>query len=189
MMETQEILRLLQRYFDGETTEAEEQQLNAYFQSGEVVDELAEYTEFFGGIAELAEKADDPTIEDDVMDYILENEHRDKTKYRTMWKAVTGIAASVIIVLGGFLFFQEQQKPFDDTFSDPEEAYAYAAKTLQFVGSKYNQGVAHLSEFEKLRKGSEPVKKATDPVVEFYEGIEKIEAAEASSPLQDIDSL
>ncbi len=189
MMEVQEILRLLQRYFDGETSEAEEQQLNVYFQSGEVAEELAEYTEFFGGISELAAAADDPTIEDDVMDYILENEHRDKTKYRTMWKAVTGIAASVIIVLGGFLFYQEQQKPFDDTFSDPEEAYAYAAKTLQFVGSKYNQGVAHLSEFDKLRKGNEPVKKATKPVVEFYEGIEKIETTEANNPKQDLDSL
>lgn len=189
MMETQEILRLLQRYFDGETTEAEEQQLYAYFQSGELAEELAEYTEFFGGIAELSNVEDDPTIEDDVMDYILESEHRDKTKYRTMWKTVTGIAASVIIVLGGFLFYQEQQKPFDDTFSDPEEAYAYAAKTLQFVGSKYNEGLAHLSEFEKLRKGNEPVKKATEPVVEFYEGIKKIETTEASSPQQDLDSL
>lgn len=189
MMDTQEILRLLQRYFDGETTEAEEQQLNAYFQSGQVAEELAEYTEFFGGIAELSNVEDDPTIEDDVMDYILESEYRDKTKYRTMWKTVTGIAASIIIVLGGFLFYQEQQKPFDDTFKDPEEAYAYAAKTLQFVGSKYNEGLAHLSDFEKLRKGSEPVKKATDPVVEFYEGIEKIEATEASSTQQDLDSL
>ncbi|WP_319480336.1 hypothetical protein [uncultured Draconibacterium sp.] len=189
MMETQEILRLLQRYFDGETTEADEQQLYAYFQSGEVAEELVEYTEFFGGISELAGAVDDPTIEEDVMDYILENEHRDKTKYLTMWKTVTGIAASVIIVLGGFLFYQEQQKPFDDTFENPEEAYAYAAKTLQFVGSKYNEGLVHLSEFEKLRKGSEPVKKATKPVVEFYEGIEKIEATEASSPLQDLDSL
>ncbi len=188
-MEVQEILRLLQRYFDGETTEAEEQQLNAYFQSGEVAEELAEYTEFFGGISELAGAADDPTIEDDVMDYILENEHRDKTRYLTMWKTVTGIAATVIIVLGGFLFYQEQQKPYSDTFKDPEEAYAYAAKTLQFVGSKYNTGMAHLAEFDKLRKGSEPVKKATEPVVEFYEGIEKIEATEASSPLQDLDSL
>ena len=188
-METQEILRLLQRYFDGETTEAEEQQLYAYFQSGEVTEELTEYTEFFGGISELAGATDDPTIEEDVMDYILENEHRDKTKYLTMWKTVTGIAATVIIVLGGFLFFQEQQKPYDDTFKDPEEAYAYAAKTLQFVGSKYNKGMAHLAEFDKLRKGNEPVKKATEPVVEFYEGIEKMEATEASSPLQDLDSM
>ena len=47
MMETQEILRLLQNYFDGNTSEAEEQQIYAYFQSGEVAEELAEYTEFF----------------------------------------------------------------------------------------------------------------------------------------------
>lgn len=189
MMETQEILRLLQRYFDGETTENEEQQLHAYFQSGNVADELEEYTEFFSGIAALSNVADDPSIEEDVMDYILENEYRDKTKYRSMWKTVTAIAASVIVVLGGFLFYQEQQKPFNDTFDNPQEAYAYAAKTLHFVGSKYNEGMVHLAEFKKLKKGSEPVKKATEPVVEFYEGIKKIETTEAISPVEGIDSL
>ncbi|HYQ59214.1 MAG TPA: hypothetical protein VEP89_17850 [Draconibacterium sp.] len=189
MMETQEILRLLQRYFDGKTTEVEEQQIHAYFQSGKVAEELAGYTDFFGGIAELEGAVDDTTIEDDVMDYILENEHRDKTKYRTMWKTVTGIAASVIIVLGGFLFFQEQNKSYDDTFSDPKEAYAYAAKTMQFVSGKYNQGLEPLSEFEKLNKGKQPVKKATKPIVEFYEGIQKLNTVEKSAPLQDADTL
>ncbi|WP_297087895.1 hypothetical protein [uncultured Draconibacterium sp.] len=189
MMETQEILQLLQRYFNGESTTAEEQQLNAYFSSGEVAEELAVYAEFFGGISELAAAQNDPDIEEEVMDYILENEHRDKTKYRNMWKMVTGIAASVIIVLGGFLFYQEQQKPFDDTFSDPEEAYAYATKTLHFVGSKYNQGLVHLSEFEKLKKGSKPVKKATEPIVEFYEGIRNVEGPEKVQTLQETDSL
>lgn len=91
-----------------------------------------------------------------------------------MWKIVTGIAASVIIILGGFLLYQEQQKPFDDTFNNPDEAYAYATQTLQFVSGKYNKGLAHLSDFEKLHKASNPVKKGTAPVVEFYQGIDRM---------------
>ncbi|MEN8118324.1 MAG: hypothetical protein ABFS16_15160 [Bacteroidota bacterium] len=174
MMEVKEILQVLHRYFNGKSTDADERLLETYFQLGEVADEVAEYAEFFGGISELASVADDPTIEDDVMDFILENEHREKTKYRSMWKSVTGIAASVIIILGGFLFYQQQQKPFDDTFEDPDKAYAYAEQTLQYVSGKYSQGLAHLSSFEKLRKANEPVKKGTAPVVEFYEGVERI---------------
>jgi hypothetical protein len=73
------------------------------------------------------------------MDFILENENREKTRYRWLWQTVTGIAASVIIVLGGFLFYQQQQKTFDDTFENPQEAYAYAQQTLQFVSGKYNK--------------------------------------------------
>jgi len=174
-MKTEEVKILLQRYFEGISTDSDERRLEAYFQSGEVDAEIAEYAEFFGGIAELADVADDPTIEDDVMDYILEQEHREKTRYRSMWKVVTGIAASVIIVLGGFLFYQEQQKP-TDSFNDPKEAYAYASHTLQFVSEKYNKGFAQLSKFDKLQKADEPVKKATKPVVEFYKGIEQMES-------------
>lgn len=180
MMELKEIQLLLQRYFDGESTEAEEKKLQAYFQSGNVAKEVAEYTEFFGGVAELATTADKTNIEDDVMDFILENEHREKTKYRSMWKMVTGIAASIIIALGGFLFYQEQQKPFEDSFDNPEEAYAYATQTLGFVSGKYNKGLAQFSQFDKLRKANKPVKKGTAPIVEFYEGIEKLGEREQS---------
>ena len=175
-MKTEEVKILLLRYFDGESTDADERRLETYFQSGEVDAEVAEYAEFFGGISELvATVADDPTIEEDIMDYILENEQREKTRYRSMWKVVTGIAASVIIVLASFLFYQEQKKPFNDTFNNPDEAYAYATHTLEFVSGKYNKGLAQLSNFEMLRKANDPVKKGTEPVVEFYEGIEKIE--------------
>ena len=174
-MKTEEVKQLLQRYFDGESTDADERNLESYFQSGSVDSEVAEYAEFFGGISELAAIADDPTIEEDVMDYILETENREKTRYRSMWKMVTGIAASIIVVLGGFLFFQEQQKPYEDTFNDPEKAYAYAEQTLQFVSGKYNKGLAELSNFDKLRTAQEPIKKATEPVIEFYEGVKKVE--------------
>lgn len=175
-MKTDEVKRLLQRYFNGESTISEEQQLLAYFRSGKVAKEVAQYAEFFGGISELANTANDSNIEEEVMDYILENENREKTHYRTMWKRVTGIAASIIIVLGGFLFYQEQKKPFDDTFKDPEQAYAYASETLQFVSAKYNKGLAELSNFKKLGLASKPIQKGTEPVVEFYEGLDKLDS-------------
>ena len=173
-MKTKEIQQLLQQFFNGETSLEQERQLENYFQSGNVADELKEYAGFFGGIAELTGISDHSTIEEDVMDFILENEHQEKTKYRWLWKTVTGIAASVIIVLGGFLFYQQQQKPFDDTFSDPEQAYDYAAQTLQFVSGKYNKGLAELSNFEIINKAPKPLKKSVAPINEFYEGLEKI---------------
>lgn len=174
-MKTEEVKVLLQRYFEGESTDADERRLEAYFRSGEIDAEVAEYAEFFGGISELAAIADDPAIEDEVMDYILENEHREKTRYRSMWKIVTGIAASVIIVLGGFLFYQEQNKTLKDTFSNPNDAYAYATHTLEFVSGKYNKGLAQLAKFDKLHKASEPLKKGTEPILQFYDDIDKME--------------
>lgn len=173
-METREVKQLLHRYFNGESSDADERLLEAYFASGEVDEELAVYAEFFGGISELAGVADDPAIEEDVMDYILEHEHSEKTRYRSMWKTVTGIAASVIIVLGGFLLYQQQQQPYEDTFETPEEAYAYATQTLQFVSGKYNKGLAQLSNFGKLQKASEPLRKGIAPVNGFFREIKTL---------------
>jgi len=174
-METSKIGELLHNYFNGESTEAEERALETYFRSGNVAKEFQEYTEFFNGISQLTNTFDESNIEEEVMDFILENEYREKTKYRWLWQTVTGIAASVIIVLGGFLFYQQQQNSFDDTFKDPEQAYAYAQKTLSFVSGKYNKGLAQLCDFKKLEKATQPMKKGIAPVNEFYNAIEKME--------------
>ena len=123
--------------------------------------------------------ADDPTIEEDIMDFILENEHQEKTKYRWLWRTVTGIAASIIIVLGGVLFY-DQQQPFEDTFTNPDEAYAYAEQTLQFVSGKYNKGLAQLANFEVLQSASKPLKEGVKPVNDFFESIHKMETEKVS---------
>ena len=175
-METGKIEKLLQKYFNGESTTEEERILENYFRSGNVADELQEYKDFFCGISDLTGTFEDSNIEDEVMNYILENENLDKTRYRWLWQTVTGVAASVIVILGGFLFYyQQQQKPFEDTFKDPKEAFAYAQQTLKFVSSKYNKGISGLAEFDKLQKATTPVKKGVAPVNEFYKSVEKIE--------------
>lgn len=174
-METKEIKRLLQLYFNGESTDQDERNLEQYFQSGDIADELKEYAEFFGGISELANAGDNSSIEEDIMDYILENEHREKTKFRQMWRLVTGVAATVIIVLGSFLLYQQKQQPFEDTYKDPEQAYAVAQQTLQFMSSKYNKGLAGLTKFDKLEKAEEPLKKGIAPINDFFDSVEKME--------------
>jgi len=176
-METKEIKQLLQLYFNGESLFEDEKRLKDYFQSGNVAEEFVKYAEFFGGISELKSTTDDSTIEEDVMDFILENEHKAKKHYLGMWKMVTGIAASIIIVLGGILFYEQQQKPFSDTFDNPDEAYAYAQETLEFVSGKYKKGLSELANFEKLQIANKPLKKGITPVNEFYRNVEKMEGS------------
>ncbi len=180
-METKKAKQLLQLYFNGESTLEDEKMLGAYFKSGEVASELKGYAGFFEGISGLASLEGGSTIESDIMDYILENEHQEKNRYRTMWKTVTGIAASVIIVLGGFLFYQQQQKPFEDTFGDPVAAYEYARNTMQYVSGKYSKGLAELSNFEKLQAATKTLKEGVKPVNEFFDDIQKLESNVSSS--------
>jgi hypothetical protein len=180
-METKEVKVLLQRYFNGESTIEEERKLENYFQSEKVDEELEEYAEFFGGITELSNTVDDSTIEDDVMNHILENESQDKKKYRWLWQTVTGIAASIIIVIGGLLFYQQNNQNIEDSFENPEVAYAVAEDALEYMSAKYNKGLAELSNFDKLQTASKPLRKGVQPVNEFYSNLERLENQEDNS--------
>lgn len=176
-METREIKHLLQRYFEGETTVAEEQLIDAYFNSGNVAEELKEYTGFFRGKSELKEAVYEDKIEEDILKLINANEPKQKTRRLILWQAVTGIAASVVIVLGGYLFYQQKEQPMNDTFENPEVAYAYAEQTLAYVSAKYNKGIAGLSNFNKLQTAAEPLQQGIQPLSEYFEMIDKMNDA------------
>lgn len=173
-METREIKQLLQRYFEGETTVAEEQLINTYFKSEKVAEELKEYTGFFNGKSELTKAAYEDTIEDEIMQLITANEPGTKSNRIWLWQAVTGIAASAILVLGGYLFYQQQEQPAYDTFENPDVAYAYAEQTLAYVSAKYNKGIAALSNFDKLQTAAEPLQQGIQPLSEYFDLIDSM---------------
>ena len=174
-MESQRINILLQKYFEAETTLAEENELITYFTSGEVDENLKMYVPMFSGIKELSVD-ENPALGDDLMNHILESEHREKLRYRWMWQMVTGIAASVILVMIAVNFYSNQNQ-WHDTFTDPDEAYAEATKTLEFVAGKYNKGLAQLK----------PIGKMEDATIPFYSGMEALD--KGFEKLYEIENL
>ena len=172
-METKRIKNLLQKYFDGISSESEEMELVAYFHSDKISEELQEYTGFFRGISELSEATGDKIFEQKIMDFIVESEGRNKSHFSWLYYTVTGIAASLIIAVGGILFYQNHGNSYEDTFTDPQTAYAYAEKTLNYVSSKYNRGLICLSNFDKLQSATEPLQKGVEPVNEVIEELTK----------------
>ncbi|MBN1819794.1 MAG: hypothetical protein JW833_03720 [Prolixibacteraceae bacterium] len=186
-METKKIQLLLQQYFEGETSFEEESILEEYFSSDDIAEELLEYKEFFSGISEIRQ-LEGTSIEEDIMDFILEKEHQEKTRYRGLWKTVTGIAASIIIVLGSLLIYEQQKQPFKDTFTNPDEAYAYAEKTLQYISGVYetglsplskskkiNDGLAELEKFNVLNEASKPIKKGIKTINKGFDITENLQ--------------
>jgi hypothetical protein len=158
-METKEVEILLQRYFDGETSLEEEKILEEYFASEEVPDEFQSYKGLFAGLGELSESRHEADMGNEIMDYILEQEFTQKNRYRGMWQMVTGIAAAIILVLGGLLIYEQQRPAFKDTYSSPEEAYAQAQKTLHYISAKYNTGLSQLSKTRKVNAAFAELKK------------------------------
>jgi hypothetical protein len=154
-MESQKIHILLQKYFDAETTLDEENELITYFTSGEVDETLKMYVPMFSGMKELSVD-ENPDLGDDLMNYILESEHKEKLRYRWMWQMVTGVAASVILVMLAVNFYGDQNQ-WKDTYTNPDQAYAEASKTLHFVAGKYHEGLAQLRPIGKIESAVSPL--------------------------------
>ena len=161
-MESRRIQLLLQKYFDAETSLEEENELIIYFTSGEVEESLKMYVSMFSGLKELSVE-EDTDLGEELMNHILESEHKEKLKYRWMWQVVTGIAASVIVALLAVNFYSGRNQ-WTDTYTDPKQACAEATKTLEYVAGKYHQGLAQLKPIGKITE-------ATDPL---YSGMSKL---------------
>lgn len=144
-MELREIELLLDKYFDAETTIAEENTLKAYFASGNVAPHLAQYGPMFGYFAAQHEQHFDKKLP-----------LKTKVSY-TKWLSV---AASLVLMCGMLAWFintnppQQQQQDLG-TYDNPEEAFRETQKALSLVSSKVNIGmksVNYLGEYEKTKQ-------------------------------------
>jgi len=162
-MESQRIIILLQKYFEAETDPGEENELITYFNSGEVCEELKSYIPMFSGLKALSETKD-LKLDDDLINFILESEHKEKLRYRWLWQTVTGVAAAVILGLLAVNYYSRQNR-WNDTFTNADQAYVEASKTLDFIAGKYNKGLAQL----------EPVGKIGDAVSPLYSSLTKLD--------------
>lgn len=144
-----EVKQLLQKYFDAGTTLQEEQQLREYFRREITDPDLEVYRPLFEEILSADENLRVLALEREIMEFISKAETRSGGRYRQMWITVAGIAASLLVVFLGMYQYQQKQA-FQDTFSNPEEALAYATQTLQYVSVKYNQGMQPLEQSLKV---------------------------------------
>ena len=123
--------------------------LKEYFRSPDVPNELAEHKSLFEGLAELSENRSRTSFGEEMINNILEEEYRESVRKRWIRRTVLSVAASVIILFGAF-FLLRPQPSFDDTFDDPEIAYAYAEETIEYMAGKYQKGMAQLSGVKKI---------------------------------------
>lgn len=173
-MELKKIKEILQRYFEGKSTEQEEQLLYDYFKANSIAPELEKYRYFFTGIDTLSSMQRDEMLEEEIMDHILENEHKEKTHYRWLWQTVSGIAAALVIALLAMNFFGTNRQ-WKDTYSNPDEAYAEASKTLQYVAGYYQKGISALEPVKVINTASKPLDKSLNTLEKGFQEIQHLE--------------
>jgi len=133
-MEFNKIELLIEKYFEGETTIAEENELKAYFSSSNVAPHLQHYQELFGYFVQAKEQK------------YLQKEPFFKIKRNVTWLSV---AASVVVLLSIGAYSYWSTIPVKTTtelgtYEDPEEAFEATQKALAMLSNHVNKGVEGL---------------------------------------------
>lgn len=158
-MKTEELNSLLKKYYDGDSTEEDEKLLRAFFSSDDVPEGYEPERAMFGYFMESSEL---PEPSASFLENIMKNSH-DGSRFSSgkFLVTLTGIAAAILIIIGSLFFFRSNE--MQDTFTDPNLAYAETMKILVGVSSKLNEGTRAL----------EPVSKMNDIPVRSFEILNK----------------
>jgi hypothetical protein len=146
-MELDKIEYILEKYFQGETSIAEENQLKEYFSSPNVAQHLEQYKPMFGYFSQVKEQKSTQEIPL-------------QTKKRNV--AWLSIAASVVVLLGIGTYLFVGKKTVDPvvaqselgTYDNPEEALAATQKALALLSSNVNVGIGsvqYIKEYEQSK--------------------------------------
>ena len=148
MKDYSHIEALLERYYDAQTSEAEEQRLKDFFLHEEVPAHLQAEKEMFLQLQVAA-------VPEGLEERLSQSIDRWGKKHRTLrlqW--IGSIAASLLLLFGAGWYLQEP--PRKDTCATPEEAYAEAQKALVMFSTALNKG---MKQMDALHETTERVEK------------------------------
>ncbi len=139
-MELNKIETLLEKYFEGQTSIDEEQELGAYFSSSDVAQHLKQYQNVFNyfSTSRLEES---------------QKEFKIKSKKSKMFWLSVAASASILIGTGAIIYSNTTDSASNDlgTFENPEVAFKETQKALQLLSKNVNVGiesVSYLNEFQ-----------------------------------------
>lgn len=162
-MNTKEIERLTEKYFNGETTLYEEELLRKFFSDTEIPAHLSGLKPLFAiHQNEINVQIQDPLFEKKILK-VIENDKKTDLKFKrrmliTVW---TTIAAAVIFSVT-FIFETRTTEQAKKNI-EAEQAYIEINKALIYVASQFNKGLQPVQKTgNKLGKGFDPVKKISE---------------------------
>ncbi|WP_298548030.1 hypothetical protein [uncultured Aquimarina sp.] len=143
-MELSNIEKLLEKYFEGETTLSEEKELKVYFTGESVPAHLEKYKDLF----QFFSNESQVTTTSEVA----------LSTNRVPWYTWIGVAASIALIVG--LFIKDVPPGVDPegvygTYDDPEIALQKTKEALDLVAKLMNEGkkdLVYLNEFDTAKK-------------------------------------
>jgi len=145
-MEFDKMEALLEKYFEGETSIAEENELKDYFSSSDVAPHLEQYRPLFGYFAEAKGQKFTNTVS------LISK------KPKAVWWSIAASVA-VLIGVGTYTYFNttttSKERKELGTYDDPEEAFEATQKALAMLSNNVNvgvEGVQYLKVYEVTKE-------------------------------------
>ena len=146
-MKKDDIEKLLDRYYDGSTSEAEEAELRRFFESGDVPRGMLADKRMFMAM-QASKEPEMPAGMDERLSAMIDGKAR---RSRVVRMRMIGAAAAVLCLLFGTAVFYHDDSPRyavteKDTCSTPEEAAEQTERALLAFSKALNKGRAGLEK-------------------------------------------
>ncbi len=143
-MEYNKIEILLEKYVEGETSIAEENELRNYFSSVDVAQYLEQYKSLFGYFYLAKEQEFKQEIS-------LLPKFRDR-KRAVPWLSIA-VSIAVVLGIGTYVYFNTYANQNQDlgTYNDPEIAFKETQKALGLLSNQINIGIESVRYVEEYQ--------------------------------------
>lgn len=152
-MKEEDLKELIEKYYNGLSTDEDERALRAYFTLNDPpsgYETEKELFSFYMGSEEVPELSSD--FESRIKNAIdTASEEKRSAKFRSILVPLLSAAAGLLILAGSYFFLINRHET-EDTYSDPQIAYAETVKILLEVSSQLNQGSRSLQPVGKINE-------------------------------------
>lgn len=168
-MSSHRIEKLLEKYFEGETSLSEERTLREFFREEEIPGHLQDLKEQFE-LYDMEGQEELPDDFDDVIFRKIEKQERgQKQSRRTTIYYISGVAATILLLVTVFVRFDSFLGTTPTNDSEAQIAFNEASRILYFVSDKFNKGTNPLGKVARFDEGM----KDLSSVKKFDDGVSK----------------
>jgi hypothetical protein len=150
-MNEEELNRLIEKYYNGESTEEEERSLRECFSKDNKPEGFDTEKAIFGYYA-ASGKVPEPShdFESRILAGVdVSVRTKNSQTIRKHLLPILSAAAGILILIGSYFVFINRTES-QDTFTDPKIAYAETMKILMDVSAQLNRGVQSLEPVSKI---------------------------------------
>lgn len=186
-MNLQELDNLLEKYFEGQSSEGEEQRLFALLKSKKLPDQYHPDRDLLGAMLDdgfIPEP--DSGFEDRIMEAIDNSEAKGKVvSIKRRLYSFVSVAATVLIIVTSYFILNRSSEP-EDTFDDPILAYNATIDVLTRVSNTLSSGSEVIAKLSIIGETQENLLLISEPARIVSKEMESLKYIEKSMSILEI---